>query len=58
MRFTPILAAAAYVGSALAADAFHCDGSAMCGALRVEWCDIAVNTLLRRNDQVSYGSEE
>ncbi|KAL6865548.1 hypothetical protein ACO1O0_001642 [Amphichorda felina] len=60
MRFTPILAAAAFFGITLADPSYSCKGQAVCGSqLHLKkWCDIAVNDKLTRNDDINYGSPE
>lgn len=55
MRFTPIIAAAAFVGTTLAVPSYHCDGQTLCSTMQKKFCDITVNDKLIRNDDINYG---
>ena len=59
MRFTPLLAVAAFVGVTVAKDpTYHCGGQELCSTMQVKFCDVTVNEKLERNDDENYGSPE
>ena len=58
MRFTPLLAAAAFLGMSVAEPTYSCGGQTLCSTMQKKFCDVTVNEKLIRNDDINYGSAE